>query len=134
MNYDPVVTKCHEGNKKLCISSSSRPSTNKHGRVVKKRTGSHLISHMTLFSSGLVRSHDILTTLDFPCHKMYGIKGAQFFSSFDLQKEHRVEVPFSNLKSILSAYRILCKTLYWSTIHAFVSKVMLRIRKYSFSS
>ena len=53
-------------------------------------------------------------------------------SSCNLQKEHHGEVTFQNLKSILLAYRILCKTLCWS-IRAFVSKVVvLRIRKYIF--
>ena len=72
MSYDHVVTRYHEANKKLYISSSTRPITNKLCRMVTKETGSHLISHLTLSSHGRVRLHDILTTLDFLSQKNYG--------------------------------------------------------------
>ena len=52
-------------------------------------------------------------------------------SSCNSQKEHCGEVTFPNLKSILLAYRILCKRLYCNTC-AIVSKVVLRIRKLFF--
>ena len=45
----------------------------------------------------------------------------------NLQKKHCGEFTFPNLKSILFTYTVLCKTLYWN-IHAFASKVVLRIR------
>ena len=46
----------------------------------------------------------------------------------NLQREHRGEITFPILKRILFTYRVLCKTLYWN-IRAFVSKVVLQIRK-----
>ena len=46
----------------------------------------------------------------------------------NLQKEHRGEITFPNLKSILFTYKVLCKTLYWN-IRAFV---VFLTRKYIF--
>ena len=39
--------------------------------MVTKETGSHLISHVTLFSHDRARLHDILATLDFLSQKIY---------------------------------------------------------------
>ena len=70
------------------------------------------------------------------CHILLTMEQSQkrciIASYYNLQKKHLGEVTFPNLKSILFAYRILCKTLHWS-IRAFVSKWVLRIRKYTFS-
>ena len=46
------------------------------------------------------------------------------FSLCNLQKEQNGEVTFPNLKSVLYANGILCKTLYWN-MRVFVSKVAL---------
>ena len=53
--------------------------------------------------------------------------------SCDLQKEHRGEITFPNLKSNLFTNRILRKSLYWN-IHAFPSKGHYELENLFFSS